>query len=246
MAIARLGLCSVMMAKSTSLTRSLALLGGVFNLLQSLAYLVAGGAALFIPLERIRGGTGEFASVYAESPAPFVILGLALVSLGLLGLTAVVPATAALLDEGFSGWVTVGKNIALLSLAVIVVYYTWFLSTIASFVAAYAAAPAELKGAVALNDPHAPANWVAWFIFGGMGLWVVIVGAIGWLGRSLPRAFAAACAIKTGGFWIALAGVVGSNIALAKVGMVVGVLIGGPLYHAWLGLILLRLAKGLS
>jgi len=65
--------------------------------------------------------------------------------------------------------------------------------------------------------------------------WTVVLG----------EAFAAACAIKTGGFWIALAGVVGSDIALAKVGMVVGVLIGGPLYHAWLSLIMLRLAKGL-
>lgn len=227
---------------STTLTIGLARLGGVFNLLQSLAYLVAGGAALFIPLERVRGSSEEFAAFYSTTPAPFVIMSLALIALGLLGLTAVVPATAALLVERRNAWVTVGKNIAFVSLAVIVVYYTWFLSTMGPFVAAYQAAPPELKEAIAVHDPHAPANWVAWFIFGGMGLWVVIVGVAGWLRGSVPRGFAVACAIKTSGFWIALAGVVCDNIPLVQAGVVVGVLIGGPLYHAWLGVVMLRIA----
>ncbi|HWR77856.1 MAG TPA: hypothetical protein VN283_11705 [Thiobacillus sp.] len=227
---------------SIGLTKSLSRLGGVFNLLQSVAYLAAGGAALFIPLERLRGTT-EFATFFAATPAPFVILSLALVALGLLGLTAVVPATAALLEERHNAWVTVGKNIAFLSLAVIVVYYAWFLSTIGAFVSAYQVATPELRSAIAVNDPRAPANWVAWFIFGGMGLWVVVVGAVGWTRGSLPRGFAVACAIKTGGFWIALAGIVSDWITLAQVGVVVGVLIGGPLYHTWLGLIMLRIAR---
>jgi len=228
---------------SSSLTTSSARLGGVFNLLQSVAYLVAGAAALFIPLARVSDSTAEFVAFYSATPAPVVILGLALIALGILGLTAVVPATAALLEERLSAWVTLGKNVAYLSLAVIVVYYTWFLSTIPSFVAAYEAAPPGIKDAIAINDPHVPANWVAWFIFGGMGLWVVVVGVIGRLRGSLPRGFPVACAIKTGGFWVALLGVESGNIALAQVGVVAGVLIGGPLYHAWLGLVMLRLAR---
>jgi hypothetical protein len=225
------------------LTRSLARIGGVFNLLQSAAYLVAGAAALFVPLERVSGSTEGFAAFYAAHPTPFTVLALALIALGILGFTGVVPATAALLDEPRSGWITFGKNVALLSLAVIVVYYTWFLAMVPSFVADYRAASPDLQPAIAVNDPHVPANWVTWFIFGGMGLWVVVVGATGHRGRMLPRGFGWACVIKTTGFWIALAGVQGGSILLAQVGVVVGVLVGGPLYHAWLGIEMLRVAR---
>jgi hypothetical protein len=226
------------------LTRSLARIGGVFNLMQSAAYLVAGTAALFIPLERVRDTEG-FAAFYAAHPAPFTVLALALIALGILGFTGVVPATAALLDEARSGWITFGKQVALLSLAVIVVYYTWFLSTIPSFVAAYQAAPPELRAAIAVNDPHVPANWMTWFLFGGMGLWVVVVGVSGRRG-ALPRGYGWACAIKTAGFWIALAGVLADRIPIAQIGVVVGVLVGGPLYHAWLGIEMLRVSKKLA
>lgn len=232
-----------MMEEKMSFTNSLGRWGGAFNLMQALAYLAAGGAALFIPLERIRDDTAAFAAFYNAMPAPFIVLSLALITLGVLGLTAVVPATAALLDEKQSAWITIGKNIAFLSLAVIVVYYTWFLSTVGSLAAAYATAAPELRAAIAVDDPHAPANWVTWFIFGGMGFWVVIVGAAGWIGGALPKSFAIACAIKTGGFWVALAGIVLGDMMLAQVGVVLGVLVGGPLYHAWLGLLMLR-ARG--
>jgi hypothetical protein len=227
---------------NTPLTGSLARIGGVSNLMQSAAYLVAGGATLFLPLERV-SDTESFAAFYSAHPAPFTVLALALIALGTLGFTAVVPATAVLLDEPRSGWVTVGKSIALLSLAVIVVYYTWFLATIPSFVAAYRAAPRDLRAAIAVSDPRVPANWVTWFIFGGMGLWVVVVGVIGRLQGAVPRGFGWACAIKTTGFWIALAGILCRAMAVAKVGVVVGVLVGGPLYHAWLGIHMLRIAK---
>jgi hypothetical protein len=227
----------------SSLTSSLARVGGVANLLQSAAYLVAGAATLFIPLERVSRDTEGFTAFYAAHPAPFIVLALALIALGILGFTAVVPATAALLGEPRSGWVTFGKSVASLSLAVIVVYYTWFLSTISSFVAAYRMAPPHLKAAIAVNDPHVPANWVTWFIFGGMGLWVVVVGLTGRRGRTLPRGFGWACAIKTAGFWIALAGVLADRIVVAQVGVVLGVLVGGPLYHAWLGIEMLRVSR---
>jgi len=230
----------------TALTKNQARLGGVFNLVQSAAYLVAGVAALFIPLEHIGNDTGKFVAFYSSTPAPFTTLALALVVLGILGFTGVVPATAALLDEPQNSWVTFGKNIALLSLGVIVVYYTWFMWMAPTFVATYQAASPEIKSAIAVNDPHVPANWVTWFMFGGMGLWVAVVGVMGHLQRSLPRGYGWACAIKTAGFWIALAGVLGNVIPVAQVGVFFGVLIGGPLYHTWLGIYMLQISRRLS
>jgi len=231
---------------ATTLTKDQARLGGVFNLLQALAYLIAGGAIFFIPLEIVVRDMDGFVATYAATPAPFTILSLALIALGILGITAVVPATASLLNEQTNGWVTVGKNIALLSLAVIVVYYTWFLWTIPSLVAAYQVAPPTIKAAITVVDPHVPANWVTWFIFGGMGLWVVIVGVIGHRQRTLPHSYEWACAIKTTGFLLALAGVLTNVFVVAKVGVVMGVLIGGPVYHAWLGVHMLQIARRLA
>ncbi len=229
-----------------SLGKSLARIGGTFNLLQALAYLVAGVATLFMPLERVAWDTPGFVASYAANPAPFTVLALALIALGILGLTAVVPATAALLDEPRHGWVTVGKNVALLSLAVIVVYYTWFLVTIASFVDAYRLAAPDIRPAIAFGDPGVPANWVTWFIFGGMGLWVVVVAATGHRRGVLPRGYPWVCAIKTAGFGLALAGVVAHNLPVAQVGVVVGVLVGGPLYHGWLGTHMLKISRKLA
>ena len=83
-------------------------------------------------------------------------------------------------------------------------------------------------------------NWIGWFAFGGMGLWVAVVGILVWIRRVLPRGFAAVCAIKTIGFWIILLGIVIDDFMTAKTGAVIGGLIGGTLYHTWLGIALWR------
>jgi hypothetical protein len=61
----------------------------------------------------------------------------------------------------------------------------------------------------------------------------------------LPRSFVVACALKTGGFWLALFGVVTGNVPVAIVGTGIGALVGGTLYHLWLGIAFLRMARSL-
>ncbi len=231
---------------NSALTQSLARLGGISSIVQAVAYVVAVVAVMFMPLERITTSTADFAAFYSANPAPITMLGLSLIALGVLGITSVVPATAALLGEVHSSWVTLGKNIAFLSLGVIVVYYTWFLSSVSGYVEAYNSGDAVVKVVVSTSDPHVPLNWVGWFIFGGMGLWVAVVGTIVFLTGVLHRGFIIACAIKTGGFWIALAGIALHHIPLAMLGTVIGALIGGTLYHLWLGIALLQKATRLT
>jgi hypothetical protein len=219
-------------------------LAGVASILQSVAYVIAVLSAMWMPLERISFDTEAFAAFFASHPVPFAAFSLSVISLGLLGITAVVPTTAALLDEPHDGWVTAGRNVALLSLGVLIVFHVWFLSTIGGYVEAFNSGDPVLRQIVTVNDPHVPANWLAWFMFGGMGLWVVVVGATVWRTRVLPRGFVLACITKTGGFWIALAGVVLRNIPVAIAGTVIGALIGATWYHTWLGVLMLRRARG--
>jgi len=160
--------------------------------------------------------------------------------LGLLGFIAVVPATAALFEEENNGWVTSGKNIALLSAAVIVVYYTWFLATMPATVALYNSGDAVTKASITVNDPKVPFNWVSWFMFGGMGLWVAVIGALVYKKRTLPGGFGVVCIIKTCGFWITLAGITLGQFSIVQIGAILGGLIGGPIYHIWIGIVLRR------
>jgi hypothetical protein len=227
-------------------TQSLARLGGISSIVQAVAYVIAVVAVMFMPLDRITNSTADFAAFYSANPAPITILGLSLVALAVLGLTSVVPATAALLGEVHSGWVTLGRNIAFLSLGVIMVYYTWFLSSVSGYVEAYNSGDRVVQAIISTTDPHVPLNWVGWFIFGGMGLWVAVVGSIVFRTGVLHRRFVLTCVIKTGGFWIALAGITLHHIPLAMVGTVIGALIGGTLYHLWLGIALLQKAARLT
>lgn len=50
--------------------------------------------------------------------------------------------------------------------------------------------------------------------------------------------------MKTGGFGLALAGVVAHRASLAVAGMVVGALTGATVCHLWLGIPLLRRSSG--
>lgn len=205
-------------------------LGGVSSLLQALLYVITVVSLYFVPVEQITGDMAQLVSSFSLNSLPLTVMSLSFVFLGFLGVVAVVPATAAMLGNKDDGWIVFGRNVALLCLSVITVYYVWFLSFLSGL--------SDLT--ILSANPHAPMNWVSWFMFGGMGLWVVVVGSLSWKRKLMPRGFVAFCAIKTIGFWVILAGVIFGNILVCKVGAVLGGLIGGFAYHTWLGINLIK------
>ncbi len=208
--------------------------GSAASVLQAFFYVTAVTAAAFTPEEQIVGTMAQFSAAYSGNALPTIVMSLSFVFLGLLGLGAVVPATASLFPEKDMGWITFGKNIAMLSLSAITIYFTWFLATLHERVALFRA------GGFSLN-PHAPMNWIGWFAFGGMGLWVVIVGMLVWVRGVLPKGFVFVCAVKAIGFWVILAETLLDSYSIAKTGAVAGGLIGGTLYHLWLGIALWKM-----
>lgn len=222
------------------ITKNLGKIGGACSIIQAFMYIVIVIALALTPVDQLAQGMDKFSVSYSTNPVPLTVMSLALILLGLLGFIAVVPATAALFEEENKGWVTLGKNIALLSLAIIVVYYTWFLATTPARVALYSAGDAVTRAAIAVNDPQVPFNWVSWFMFGGMGLWVAVVAALVFANGTLPRGFGVVCLIKTCGFWTTLAGIGSGQIPIIEAGAIIGGLIGGPIYHIWIGTVLWR------
>jgi hypothetical protein len=77
-------------------------------------------------------------------------------------------------------------------------------------------------------------------MFFGMGIWVAFVGLISMKSKILPKLFVAICIIKSTGFWIAHFGIISENMTIIIVGAIIGGLIGGPLYHIWLGLVMIK------
>lgn len=227
------------------LSRSHATAAGISSIAQSIAYVTASVAAMLLPLHELTGADGTPALVAFQTahPVPLQLLAASMIALSVLGLGAVVPTTGALLGAETRGWVAFGRNVALLSLVVIAAYYTWFWVQLPGFVAAYRAGDATTRLVLAAIDPRVPFNWVTWFMFGGMGFWVFVVAIAVLRTAALPRAFVVACALKTGGFLLALAGVTAGHVTLAMIGTAIGALVGGTLYHFWLGVAFLGLAR---
>jgi hypothetical protein len=223
--------------ESSTLTASLARGGAIASLLQAIAYVTASLAAFQIPLDRVTSDLSGLSAYYQRSPVPLTVLSLSLVGLAVLGIGAVVPVTGELIGVARRGWALFGRNVALLCLTVVCAYYAWYLWALPRLAA---------DGAAATN-PQAPTNWVVWFMFGGMGLWVAVVGVVGvFVERTLPKGFVAPCLVKTVGFWLVVAGVSVDNLSLAILGVLIGALVGGTAYHLWLAALLWLKAAVLS
>jgi hypothetical protein len=199
-------------------------IGGISSITQSLLYVIAIAMLAFVPVEQITGNMDQFVKSYAVNPLPLIVMSLSFIILGLLGFIFVAPATIAMFPDK-NKWLVLGKYIAQICLMATTLYFIWFLTVLPS---------------IPLNALHAPLNWIGWFTFGGMGLFVAIVGIQVWISGVLSKGFVAICAIKTLGFWIILFGIIFSDFTVAKIGAVIGGLIGGVIYHTWLGIALLH------
>lgn len=221
-------------------------IGGTASLLQAALYVVAVVALALAPTEQLSGSPAEVAAGFLVNPWPLRVMSAAMVVCCLLGLGAVVPATIGLFEEDRTGWLAFGRNVAVLCLSVSIVYYTWLLLALPARAELSRAGDAASALVLAASTPAVPLGWPACFTFGGMGLWVVIVAIVGHRRAVLPRGFAVVCAVKTLGFWIILAGILAGELAVTRVGAVLGGLIGGPLYHLWIGWIMRRRASSAS
>jgi hypothetical protein len=210
-------------------------IAGILSISQSLLYISAVIALLLMPKNQLLGSMDQFAHSYNQNPYYFITMSLSFILLGLLGFIAVAPATAKILSVKHKGLATIGKYIALLCLSITTIYFTWLLTTTDKEVAMYLHGDEITKKVLSILHPHAPFNWIAWFTFGGMGVWVFIVGWLNYDNKTMPKGFAFACVAKVCGFWLILLGIVTQIWLLILIGAVIGGLIGGPLYHLILG-----------
>ncbi len=226
------------------ITKSLAKIGGISHIIAGVIFILLFIGLAMAPIYQITRDADKFITSYSANPVPLTAICLLLVIAGLLAFGSVVPSTAALFEEKNEGLTKLGKYIGQLSVAVTSVGFSAFLIITRALVESYNTGDAATKAIItAIWNPMLFFKWVSLFTFGTLGLWVVIVGILVFTKGVLPKSYVIICALKSGGFWICLAGVMLENILMLKIGAVIGILIGGSLYHLWQGIFLWRMAK---
>ncbi len=190
------------------MSRSFAKFAGTLSFLQGFLYIISVLALFAIP--------------YSQNQIYSVTLFSSFICLAFIGFMTVAPATALLFSE-VADWAMMGKNLALLCLSVTMIYFSWLLVHYTN------------QQIPQILDQLTIFRWIGWFTFGGLGLWVAIVGWLAFITKKLPRSFILPCLIKVLGFWIILIGIFKGSITIAQVGVLMGALIGGPWYHGMLG-----------
>lgn len=142
-------------------------------------------------------------SVMANAPISFTLIGLEFGTAALLGF-AVVPAVASLVGPASPAWVRWTGMLAYLGFAVTAVSSFHSAAVLPDVAANYASGDAVVRAAiVALYTPIGASQIDGWGLlqFGGVGLWVLVVGVVGLRHRALARP-TAYLAIALGAAWL--------------------------------------------
>lgn len=226
------------------ITKSLAKIGGISHIIAGVIFILLFIGLAMAPIDQITGDAEKFIASYSANPLPLTAICLLLVIAGLLAFGSVVPSTAALFEEKNEGLTKLGKYIGQLSVAVTAIGFSAFLLITRAIVESYSTGGADTKAIIAaIWNPLLFFKWISLFAFGTLGLWVAIVGILVFTKGVLPKSYVIICALKSGGFWICLAGFMLENILMLKIGALIGILIGGSFYHFWQGIFLWRMAK---
>jgi hypothetical protein len=199
-----------------------------------------------MPAAQIGHGMADLVTSYMQHPLPILAGSGALALMAMLGLGVVAPATEIVIGTKKAELAAFATNVARLSLSVILVYYIWFITSLPGRVRAYVDGTDAVRTALSVSYPGVLPTWIAWFMFGFMGLFVATIGCITMADRSMPKCFAVVCFTKSFGFWLALAGIAVGSTPIFRSGIVIGGLIGGPIYHIWLGLELRKMRQPIT
>ena len=225
-------------------SKNLAKTGGTAHIIAGVIFILVFIGLAMTPFEQITPDADKFITSYSANPLPLTAVCLLLILGGLVAFGSVVESTADLFEEKNEGLTRFGKNIGKLSVAVTSIGFSAFLLTTIAMVESYNIEGAATKSIItAIWNPLLFFKWISLFAFGTLGLWVVIVGLLVFTKGVLPKSYVIICALKSGGFWICLAGFMLENILMLKIGAVIGILIGGSIYHFWQGIFLRHLAK---
>jgi hypothetical protein len=221
--------------RDTSVSR----LGGSAAVLVGISYAVAGAAYLLMPVEQQTWrDPGAYLSSFAQNPTASLLESWAL-AVGAVFALAVVGAVSERVRSVNEGWVCWTRTLALVGFAVTAVQYFRYLALHPARAAAYVAADAGTKSAIAANQSLMLLDPYGWLTYGGVGAFFFVVNVAALRGRIWPRPLA----------YVGIAGAIAYGLLLAGGVLQVEVLIAAaaasgvvlaPVWYIWTGLILRR------
>ena len=209
-------------------------LGGTAAILVGVSYIVVGIAYFLQPPELQAGGIGNpFWTTLAQNPTAHVILQWALALGGILALAAI-PAISMLVRSASEGWLRWAAALAYLGFAVVAISNFRAVALERSWAADYAAGDASTQAAIATLgtaglDPQ------GWLVFGGVGLWLLVVSLLALRGDTLPLILAYLGIATTVAYWLVVAGLVLGVALLVAIGAGLGGIVLAPIWYIWMG-----------
>ncbi len=194
---------------------------------------------VFTPAEQ-RYGTGEFLRYYAESPLPLSVAWVMLTATSVLAF-AVVPAVGDYLRVEGGEWLRAAGIYAVVGFAVMAVSFLTLIGKAPDLAQAYVSGDEATRAAMAaVGLPELDPN--GWLMFGGAGVWTLVVSVVGLRSGKLSKAHALLgipCGLC---YWATVFADVFTLEALNLIAAGGGAILA-PVWHVWMGLRLLKASQ---
>lgn len=220
---------------------SLNKLGGTCCILVAVSYFVFGAAYLLQPaeLQTEAAVTAQFWATLAQNSAMNTLMHWAGALVGVFAIAAVA-AISERVRPANEGWVRWTSGLAYLGYAVMAVSNLRAVAVYRTVAAAYAAGDASVQAGIgALGYLSFDLDPQAWFSFGAVGLWILVVNLLAFREEAWPRTLAYLGIAGSVLSWLGLAGVVLEIPPLVAIAAGLGLIVV-PIWFIWMGLRLRR------
>lgn len=211
----------------------------MFSLLLGFSYIIVGIANFMRPERDVWGLYGaDYYRALAQNPLPLKTESWALALGGVLGL-AVVPVLLGLVNSENNVWLRWGSNIAYLGFATTALQYMRRAALVPFEASVYVKPEIDttLQRIINWDNNHLPLDPQGWFIFGGVGLWVLLVSLGALRGGKVPKLWALVGIATTVMYWLVVASNVLEIPLLTVIAAGLGGIIFAPIWYIWAGLL---------
>lgn len=211
--------------------------GGTCSILVGISYILVGITYLLGPAEQRPGAdAAAFLTSFAQDPLMSILMywGFAL---GAVFAIAAVLAVSELVLPLNEGWVRWTSNLAVIGFAVTALNYFRYLAYYPMLAADYATGDAATKAAVEASQSVVALDPNGWLIFGGVGLWFLVVNLLTLSGNTWPKTLSYIGIAGAIAYLLVVAGYIFQVYILITIAAAAAIVLG-PIWYIWAGLTL--------
>jgi len=212
-------------------------LGGICSILVGISYIVVGITYILVPVELRPGANpAAFLTSFAQNPLMSILMYWAFALGAVFAIAAVLSVSEMVLPLS-EGWVRWTSNLAIIGFAVTALNYFRYLGYYPTMAATYATGDAATKAATEASQSVLALDPNGWLIFGGVGLWFLVVNLLALSGNTWPKTLSYVGIAGAIAYWLVVAGYVFQMYILISVAAAASIVIA-PIWYIWAGLTL--------